>query len=114
MNRDRPPPKRKWRHEGEPEYDAWGRRIRLRHPPELKERLIEDQDGLCHWCSRPFGEIPDDEEDRRPAAWLATFEHVIRFEDGGLDGPPNLAAAHRKCNEDREKDQTQRGFTPTK
>lgn len=103
MNTARPPRKRKWRDPHEPEYDEWGRRIRLRHPPELKERLVEEQGGLCHWCSRPFGQVPDGEEDTRPAAWLATYEHVIRFEDGGLDGPPNLVAAHRKCNEDRDK-----------
>lgn len=86
-----------------PRYDTWGRRIRLKHPPELKERLVKEQDGLCHWCSRPFGQVPDDEEDRRPAAWLPTFEHLIRFKDGGVDGPPNLVVAHRKCNEDRNK-----------
>lgn len=95
--------KAKWRYPEEPEFDSHGRRIRILHPPELKGKLVTQQNGLCHWCKRPFNIIPEGESDLRPSSWMATFEHIEKFADGGLDEEPNLVAAHRKCNQDRDR-----------
>lgn len=103
-NAPRPPRRAKWRTADQPERDAEGRRIRLRHPPEVKARLVETQDGLCTLCGLPFGVIPDQAADRRRSSWEATIDHVVRFADGGLDGHPNLAAAHEICNRMRDAD----------
>lgn len=93
------PPKRKYRLPGEPEHDEWGRRIRLLHPVSLKEELVRRQGNLCALCDGPMGKVPDDAQDRRPAMWMATYEHVENFADGGADDETNIVAAHRICNE---------------
>lgn len=96
-------PKVRWRTLWEPEFDSYGRRRRILHPPELKEKLVAQQNGLCHWCKRPFNIIPEGERDVRPSSWTATFEHVEKFANGGLDAEHNLVADHGKCNHDRDK-----------
>ena len=93
------PRKRRFRLAGEPEFDQQGRRIRLKHPPEFKEMLVSRQDNLCGICGTEMGVVPEDAVDRRPALWMATYEHVVRFADGGADDDTNIVAAHRICNE---------------
>jgi 5-methylcytosine-specific restriction endonuclease McrA len=90
--------RRQWRLPHEPERDVYGRRIRLRHPPELKERLAAQQHNACAHCGLPMGLVPDDATDRRVSAWLATLEHVVPFSKGGADDETNLVAVHSRCN----------------
>lgn len=93
--------KRKYRLPGEPEYDELGRRIRLRHPPDLKDRLCEAQNHRCPMCGVNFNDPRDLRrkwKDGRLANHHPTFEHVVKFADGGADDESNLVIFCADCN----------------
>lgn len=88
--------RQKYRLPGEPEFDSNGYRLRLKHPPELKEKLCDKQDNRCAICGGLFNQTPDGVADYN--IYCASFEHVIRFADGGADDETNLVITHLKCN----------------
>jgi 5-methylcytosine-specific restriction endonuclease McrA len=55
-----------------------------------KEKLYILQNGACHYCQYQF-----------PKARL-TFDHVIRWKDGGTNHISNLVLACEPCNAMRE------------
>lgn len=85
--------RRLWRRVGEPEFDSEGRRLRLKHPPELIDRLAEAQNWRCCHCGGRLGE-PQGCRDAVPS-----LEHVVPFSKDGADDETNLVVAHRGCNE---------------
>jgi 5-methylcytosine-specific restriction endonuclease McrA len=95
------PRKKKFRSADEPEFDAFGRRIRIKHPPELKEKLAEAQNHRCCLCGGALGVVPADAEVRTPSRWSASLEHVVPFSQGGADDETNLVVTHQACNEAR-------------
>lgn len=67
-----------------------------------RERLFEQQRGLCHWCKQPM--TLRRKGNQTPPVNFATFEHVIRRADGGGNGDDNVVLACRKCNNERHSD----------
>lgn len=70
---------------------------RKRWPAELKDALIQQQDGLCWHC----GGQCDWRSFNGTYASLPTFEHKIPLSQGGDDELHNLAVTHRGCNDQR-------------
>ena len=97
--------KRKYRLPGEPEFDDEGRRIRLRQPTDLKDRLCEAQNHKCPLCGVNFND-PRDLRRKWINGKLAnqhpTFEHVVPFAAGGADDESNLVITCAYCNFNRE------------
>lgn len=60
----------------------------------LRTRLVEQQEGRCCYCKRPFTESGP----TRP-----TLEHKHPRRDGGSDSVSNLDAACFHCNQHRGK-----------
>jgi HNH endonuclease len=75
------------------------KRKRIRHPISLKDRLSEQQNHCCALCGLRLNECSKDEA--TPVDYIATFEHVIPFGEGGADDESNLVITHLKCNRDR-------------
>jgi hypothetical protein len=95
----------KWRLPEEPEHDSEGRRIRIRHPDEFKQKLVLKQQGFCYICGESF--YPnhpkcDDSKYDKPAYWMPTYEHKVLFRCGGKDDESNITVSHRYCNEKRD------------
>ncbi|UTC28901.1 putative endonuclease [Brevundimonas phage vB_BpoS-Marchewka] len=94
--------KRKWRRPEEPEHDDLGRRIRIHTKffGDLKDRLSEAQNWRCCHCGGRLNEDPEG----RPnyGRYGATYEHVVRFADGGADSEENFVIAHQICNMERD------------
>jgi 5-methylcytosine-specific restriction endonuclease McrA len=66
--------------------------LNSRYSRRILARRIDEQDGCCLYCRRPFtGEGPT-----RP-----TIEHRKAKMDGGRDHVANLAAACLHCNQHR-------------
>lgn len=82
------------------------------------DRLLERQDGRCHWCGCRIvriGSIPQDrvvilkhhfivwrlDNGRTTQALVASADHFVPASRGGTNGLDNLVAACRWCNEGR-------------
>ena len=56
-------------------------------------RLLDEQEGLCYYCDKPFG----DNRKRKP-----TQEHLKRVVNGGTAARSNIVLACTPCNSGRE------------
>lgn len=65
---------------------------------QLRKRLFERQDGLCHLCGGPMTLL---RKRHNVGRFFATFDHVLPRSDGGTAHISNLKLAHRKCNNAR-------------
>lgn len=60
-----------------------------------REKLFAQQDGKCHWCSKPMLLT----RDRIPGPLSATFEHIQPRSKGGKSWTGNVVVlAHLTCN----------------
>src|ERR1700735_4267822 len=64
--------------------------------PQWREKLYEQQSGLCHWGNGKMS--LNQKKNGQPARDFATFEHLIRRQQGGPFNTDNIVLAHRKCN----------------
>jgi len=62
----------------------------------ILSKLIERDNGICHWCKRPVFPRQDFNHPRYPSR-----DHLIKREHGGSSSIDNLVLACRKCNSDR-------------
>ena len=63
----------------------------------LRKYLFKQQNGLCYYCGGEMS-LTARRKDGSPAQIFATFEHLIRREDGGTNSAENLVLAHGRCN----------------
>ena len=76
-----------------------------RRKRKRRRRMFAEQGGRCHWCGEQmeleatrrtvFGKIKDNPR-------LATFEHVVPKQFGGVSATTNLVLAHAVCNRKRD------------
>lgn len=60
-----------------------------------KDRLFQEQDGLCFYCQQLM--VLDVDTSGNPR--LCTVDHVLPLSRGGDNSPENLVAACRACNQ---------------
>lgn len=63
---------------------------------KFRIKKFEDQKGLCYYCDKPMSF--NRTKNGSPARDFATFEHLIRKDQGGKFSNDNIVLAHRKCN----------------
>ena len=71
-----------------------------------RQRMFEEQEGKCHWCSDPMemnALYTTIEGNTANNPRYASFEHVIPKMAGGGQGKRNVVLAHAKCNNKRHK-----------
>lgn len=62
-----------------------------------RNKLYQEQDGLCHWCKKDMrDDVPEDHPDR------VTLDHVMPISKGGTNDLSNLVAACFACNQERK------------
>lgn len=65
----------------------------------LRQRLFDQQDGLCHLCGTLMNLLRG--RATKVGRNFATFDHVIPRAKGGTAHYSNLKLAHRRCNSAR-------------
>ena len=77
---------------GTPEYVGYKK---MRGREWTMRQLLRKQKGLCWVCKGPVSlDTPEGDD-------YATIEHILPLARGGTEDLGNLAASHRKCNQDR-------------
>lgn len=66
----------------------------MSHIP-LRDRLFEQQKGLCWICAEPMI------EHLRDHPLSATIDHLVPLGNGGRNSPRNKLLAHKDCNSER-------------
>src|SRR6266853_3475269 len=67
---------------------------------KFRKYLYELQQGLCHYCKGKM--TLNKRKNGQPGRTFATFEHLIRVQDGGKTNSTNTVLACRRCNNMRE------------
>lgn len=62
----------------------------------MRRKLREIHGDNCHWCGEPMIFRKTRRKTDEPN--MATIEHLIKLEDGGLNELENLRLAHKRCN----------------
>jgi 5-methylcytosine-specific restriction endonuclease McrA len=70
--------------------------IRRRILRELRDILLDRQEGVCWLCGKAIDRSLPPTDPR-----AASIDHILPRSRGGSDAPSNLAVAHRRCNEAR-------------
>ncbi|MFL8001908.1 HNH endonuclease [Xanthomonas vasicola] len=79
----------------------------------LRIRAFQAQSGCCFYCGLSMWLASPHELGLRPRSarfYQCTAEHLIAQQEGGLDVPENVVAAHTRCNQGRHK---RRGPAPS-
>jgi hypothetical protein len=66
-----------------------------------REKLMRDQNGLCHWCNEPM-EMPERGQHHITGPNEATLEHLdnrLSAARGERLGKRRVVLAHSKCNQ---------------
>lgn len=63
--------------------------------PPLRDRLFQQQHGLCWLCTEPMI------EHLREHPLAATIDHLVARGNGGRNNPRNKLLAHQDCNQKR-------------
>lgn len=63
----------------------------------LRTNLYRHQKGLCYYCGLEMS-LTARNKKGGPARSFATFEHLVRRQDGGTNRAGNVVLAHSKCN----------------
>ncbi|ATS62678.1 MULTISPECIES: HNH endonuclease [Xanthomonas] len=70
----------------------------------LRISAFQAQSGRCFYCGLPMWLASPNELGLRPGSarpYQCTAEHLVARQDGGLDVPGNVVAAHTRCNQRR-------------
>lgn len=67
---------------------------------EIRIELFKQQNGKCFYCKRQMSFIR--KKNGQPAKDFATFEHLVRKQNGGLMNETNMVLACKRCNIERE------------
>lgn len=62
----------------------------------FRKRLYDEQGGLCYYCQKRMSF--NRKKTGAPARDFATFEHLVRRQQGGQVNSVNIVLAHYKCN----------------
>ena len=68
---------------------------------EWRTRLYAEQDGRCALYGHAFPP-PDEANESIQKAFAPTFDHIVRYANGGSRDLENLRLAHAACNWSRE------------
>lgn len=68
----------------------------VRNKDKYRRKLYERQKGRCVWCFYKMSF--NRRKSGAPARDFATFEHLVRRDQGGGWGEDNVVLAHYKCN----------------
>jgi hypothetical protein len=89
----------------EPNYGR-GKSRDSRKDRRKRQDLFNEQQGKCHWCSKPMQLNPL--KLNLTGYWsnnnaFATFEHILPRANGGTRAKENIVLAHASCNRTRHR-----------